>query len=101
MKKIINKKLYNTETAKDLGFWNNGRSCCDSSYMEETLYQKKTGEFFLYGYGGALTGYAKRVGTSQSEGEKITPLSVDEAKEWAEEHLDADDYLDIFEDTEE
>lgn len=96
MKKIIGGKLYNTETAKKLGFWNNGRSCCDFSYMEEALYQKKTGEFFLYGYGGALTGYAKRTGDSRGEGEKITPLSVDEAKEWAEDHLDADEYLDIF-----
>ena len=101
MKKIINKKLYDTETTKKLGFWSNGHSYGDFSYMEEALYQKKTGEFFLYGYGGALTGYAKRTGDSRGEGEKITPLSVDEAKEWAEDHLDADEYVNIFGDMEE
>ena len=34
-------------------------------------------------------------------GEEIQPLTVDEAKAWAEEHLDADEYEEIFGEVEE
>lgn len=52
MKKIINGKMYNTETATELGdFWN-GLSTSDFRNLSETLYRKKNGEFFLYGQGG-------------------------------------------------
>lgn len=96
MKKIINGRLYDTETAKKLGsdsYSNYG----DFHYWEETLYQKKTGEFFLHGEGGAATKYAKAVDqNSWSGGERIMPLSYAEASEWAEKHLSADRYIEIF-----
>lgn len=58
MKKIINGKMYNTETATELGdFWN-GLSTSDFRNLSETLYRKKNGEFFLYGQGGAMTEYS-------------------------------------------
>ncbi len=48
MKKIINGKRYDTETAKLIG--SDGYSNpSDFNYWSEDLYQKKTGEFFLYG----------------------------------------------------
>ena len=74
MKKIIKNKLYDTDTAKRLGEYepNSYKSDC------ETLYQKRTGEFFLHG------------------DEKIIPLKYSEAQSWAEEHLDGDDYIAIF-----
>ena len=97
MKKIINSKVYDTETAKDLGSWANGGSWKDFSHIEETLYRKKTGEFFLHGEGGPMTKYAVPQGqNSWSGGERIMPLSYAEAKAWAEEHLDGDDYERIF-----
>ena len=55
MKKIINGRKYDTETAKEIGYWSNGYPCSDFNHCEETLYLKKTGEYFLYGEGGALT----------------------------------------------
>ena len=51
MKKIINGRLYNTESAKKVGYYNNGRIYNDFSFFEETLYRKRTGEFFLHGEG--------------------------------------------------
>lgn len=43
MKKIINGKMYNTETATKLGdFWN-GLSKSDFRQLSETLYRKKNG----------------------------------------------------------
>lgn len=65
--------------------------------MEETLYQKRTGEFFLFGAGGPQTKYAESAGqNSWTGGSKIIPLSWDSARAWAEENLDAGDYESIF-----
>ena len=96
MKKIINGKVYDTDTARDMGgdsFGNYG----DFSHWSETLYQKRTGEFFLHGEGGPMSRYAETIGQNQwSGGEKIIPLSPAKAREWAEEHLSADEYEAAF-----
>lgn len=96
MKKIINGKRYDTETAKLIG--SDGYSNpSDFDYWSEDLYQKKTGEFFLYGEGGARTKYAQAIDSSSwCGGERIMPLSYDEAREWVEHHLDADTYEEVF-----
>ncbi|MDD6445059.1 MAG: hypothetical protein PUF81_04360 [Lachnospiraceae bacterium] len=96
MKKIINGKKYDTETAECMGSWENGYGHNDFKSVEESLYRKKTGEFFLYGEGGAMSIYAESYGDTTCGGEKIIPLTEDEAKEWAENHLDGDTYEDIF-----
>lgn len=97
MKKIIGGKMYNTETAKFLGMDCNHRSITDFYYFSESLFVKKTGEYFLLGEGGAASQYASRVDSNcWGSGRKIIPLTVDEAREWAENHLDADEYEAIF-----
>lgn len=96
MKKIIEGKLYDTETAREVGCdsYSNRR---DFHYWSETLFKKRTGEFFLYGEGGAASKYSVSCGQNEWRGgEKIIPLSYKAAQEWAEEHLDADDYQAIF-----
>ena len=96
MKKIINGKRYDTETAKLIGE-DSYSNPSDFDYWSEELYQKKTGEFFLYGEGGARTQYAQAVDqNSWTGGERIMPLSYDEAREWVEKHLDADTYEEVF-----
>ena len=96
MKKIINGRMYNTETAKMVGEWNNGRYG-DFGYCSESLYQKKTGEFFLYGEGGPMSKYVVSCGSnSWGGGEMITPLNEKEAKQWSEHHITADEYENIF-----
>lgn len=97
MKKIINSKLYDTEKAKCVGEWSNNRGYSDFSHVEEELYRKRTGEFFLFGKGGPMTQYAKSCGdNSWTGGFEIIPLSAGKAREWAEEKLSADDYAEIF-----
>lgn len=96
MKKIINKKLYDTETAKMIASWSNGLGKSDFRGYEECLFLKKTGEFFLYGEGGGLSPYAERRGDGWGYGEKITPLTEEEARQWAESHMEADEYLKIW-----
>lgn len=97
MKKIINGKMYNTDTAEYLDGWSNGEGCSDFRYCNECLYRKKTGEFFLDGEGGPMTKYAQRCGDGwYCGGEIITPLTEAEAKKWAEEHMDPDKYIQVF-----
>ena len=89
MKKVINNKVYDTDTARALGTWSDGGTWQDLDHMEETLYRKKTGEFFLHGEGGPATRYAEAQGNnSWTGGERIMPMAYAEAKAWASEHLD-------------
>lgn len=93
MKKIINGKLYDTDTAREIDSWANRMDVRDWHYFRETLYRKKTGEYFLHGEGGPMTHYAERVEQNGWRGsERIVPLTWDAAREWAEAHMDADDY---------
>lgn len=95
MKKVISGKLYDTETAKKLASYCNNRS--DFSRCTETLYRKRTGEYFLHGVGGPSSAYAHAVDyNSWSGGEKIIPFTEEKAREWAEDRLDGDDYEAIF-----
>ena len=99
MKKIINGRQYDTDKARQLGVDGGGDGF--SAWSEE-LYQKRTGEYFIYGEGGPMTKYAKSTGqNSWSGGSKIIPLSAENARKWAEEHLDADDYIELFGEPEE
>ena len=101
MKKIINNKKYDTETAKCVGAYQYGH-VGDGQYFSEKLYLKKTGEFFLYGEGGGLSRYANEVGMNEwSGGEEIMPMSRDDAMEWAEKYLDGDEFEEIFGEVEE
>lgn len=102
MKKIINNKRYDTERAKEIGSYANGGSWRDFSHYRETLYRKKTGEFFLHGEGGPMTKY--RVSEGQNSwrgGEKLIPLTLSEAEKWAEQYLDVETYEDTFGEVEE
>lgn len=97
MKKIINGKVYDTQTAQRLGWWENMVDSGNFGYCSEELYRKKTGEYFLFGEGGPMTKYAKFFGPSSwGWGERIMPLTYQQAMAWAEEHLDGDKYEEIF-----
>ena len=96
MRKVINGKRYDTDTATSYGsaYYSN---CTDLYFWEETLYQKRTGEFFLYGEGGAASKYAERIGQNNwSGGARIIPLSLESAQKWVEKYLTAEKYEEIF-----
>lgn len=77
MNKIINNRKYDTNTAKEIF------RCAFLDGSSVTLYRKKTGEFFMY-YWGSLNG------------ERIKPLTEDEAKDWVADKMDADAYEELF-----
>lgn len=102
MKKIVNGKLYNTETAQFICNYETPGDIGDFYYFEESLYKKKTGEFFLSGHGGPASKY----GTYNSYdtiagGDRITPLSLKEAERWLEKHGDVETYIELFGEPEE
>ena len=96
MKKIINGKMYNTDTAVKIAEGSFGYPG-NFDYFKEALFRKKTGEYFLAGQGGAASKYAEMCDIQTwGPDKKITPLTEDEAKAWGERALDADEYEAIF-----
>lgn len=96
MKKIINNKVYDTGTAREVGS-NSYSNPRDFNFWEETLYCKRTGEYFLHGEGGPMSRYAERIEqNSWSGGQQIIPLDYASAKGWAEKNLTADEYESEF-----
>lgn len=96
MRKIINGRMYDTETAKEICSWSNGYYT-DFKYIEETLYQKSTGEFFIHGEGGAASAYSKSCGSnSMCGGQSIIPVSESLAKDFVERHGSVEDYENLF-----
>lgn len=81
MEVVINRKHYNTRTAKIIAHY----SYCavgNFKHFEEILYKKKTGEYFLYRFGSVLTKYSHKEESPAYFIEKIIPLSEDDAKSW-------------------
>lgn len=97
MPRIINGKTYDIHTAKLVGSWNNGRARTDFEWFEESMYRKRTGEFFLYCEGGPMSRYAGSSGDNTwRPGHLITPLSYQAAVEWGKKHLDSKKYEAFF-----
>lgn len=102
MKKIIDGALYNTDTAQELGYVEPaGYNHSDFSYFRETLYRTKSGKYFLHGEGHGNSRYGKWHGNTGGWGEQIRPYSPEEAKNWTEENLSADEYEKAFGEVEE
>ena len=101
MKKVIKGKLYDTEKAEELASAENSERPSDINYVQETLYKKRTGEFFILGYGGSNTRYAKHEDERWTAGQLIQPLSYEQAQAWAEKNLSGDEYESIFGEVEE
>ena len=68
MKKYINRKLYNTETAALIAAYNGDLAI-------QSLHRKKNGEYFLF-----------TVTRSPVVTQNITPLSYEQAMDWVEAH---------------
>lgn len=79
MKKIINGRKYDTETATLIC---KGEYTSNFGYEREELYKKKTGEFFLYG-------------------REIIPLSDSDAMTFVEKNGTVEDYEKCFGEVEE
>lgn len=101
MRKIINGKLYDTDTATRIG-QRESNIYSDFDYISETLYQKKTGELFIFGEGGARSCYSEARGNGNwGGGCAIIPEGSFEAhliniKEWVSEYCGVETYIKLF-----
>ena len=86
MKKIIQNKIYDTETATEVASWDNGYFGNDFNCCAEALFVTSKGAYFLYGEGGPLSKYAKSYGNSWSGSEDIELLTEAEAYKVLEEN---------------
>lgn len=86
MKRVINGKRYDTDTATPVAEWGNDLSDSDFRAESETLYLTRKGAWFLHGSGGPLSSYAvvSHGGREQSGSSVIEPYTPDAAKEWLE-----------------
>ena len=97
MKRIINRKMYNTETAKLVDTAASGaRDSFDAYYWIEHLYKKRTGEYFIAGEGGALSRWREVYSDGFTNGWGIKPLTDEEARDWMEKYGDPDVYIEEF-----
>lgn len=93
MKKIINGKMYNTETAKKIASYISYKDKY-GAIIAEYLYKKTNGEYFLYDLDNTIASYRKLPGI-------FIPYSVEKAKKWLEENASADIYIQEFGEVEE
>ncbi len=85
MKRIINGKRYDTESAEIIASWSNGYNPGDFNYCDEDLHKTKKGAYFIAGDGGALSKYAESCENGSCSGEGIRVLDEDQAFAWLEQ----------------
>lgn len=96
MKKIINGKKYDTETAKMVCNYYNGLPSTDFRSFSAELYKKRTGEFFLVKSGGPMTECAVSCGNTTSGSTFIEPITEEEAVSFAQGNMNVNDYEKMF-----
>jgi hypothetical protein len=100
MKAIIKGKRFDTETAILLGEASSHAGPSDYGWWKANLYcTPRSGAYFVAGEGNANSPYTTNFGNgARGAGERIVPLTDEEALAWAEEHLSAADVERIFAD---
>jgi hypothetical protein len=92
MRKVIDGKCFDTETATLLAEAQSGGYVDEFHSWQEGLYRTPRGRFFTAGYGGLLY--------NSWHGNGIRPLSDAEARQWVETHVNGE-FEDVFGEAEE
>lgn len=88
MRRVINGKTYNTDTAEKLAVKEYGDPTDGLYYSERTLYQTKKGDYFIHSWGKAGTIYATDLGNGRTGGgEIIEPISAEKAEEFVSSYI--------------
>lgn len=103
MKRIINGKVYDTDKAELIATADHENIkhgyTKDAPHETQSLYRKKTGEFFLYAPNGSTQMQNIRQHEYKHSG-GFFPLTYEETKIWAERELTAEKWEEIFGDPE-
>lgn len=96
MRQVIKGKVYDTEAAERVSETYvppQGERDKGLGYYDETLYRKRTGEYFLHGEVSSANPYAS---VAFAGVEKILPLTLEEARGWARDHPGSIDAEAVF-----
>ena len=94
-----NGRRYDSSKAILVGRYESPHNPGDFSAWEAGLYRtKQSGQFFLAGEGGPMTRFGRPVQGGIGRGEKITPMSPEEALAWAEQYLEPEEIEAAFKD---
>lgn len=97
MKKIIKNKVYDTDKAMKCASFENHSDKSAPDWYCETLYKKKTGEFFIHATGNSESRYSRDYGYKNRKGiENIFPVSFNEAHDWAKENCKLEELSLVF-----
>lgn len=99
MRRIINRRIYDTETAERIcRIVGSPLSTSDFRWHDTHLYKSPGGTFFIAGEGHAASMWGRVVdGRMRGPGAGIRLVSEVEAREYAEmANLDPEDYADVF-----
>jgi hypothetical protein len=96
MRRIIEKRVYDTEVSVYIADNWNGLMQEDDRYCEERLYKTKKGNYFLYGSGGPLSKYSKTIGNKILGITILIPLTIEEAYDWLKTHNETEAIEEFF-----
>lgn len=86
MKKIVNGKLYDVDTAERIHEWDNGYQCNDAHYVSKDLYRTQKGNWFIVVFGGPLSEFGNKCGNNYHSDQYIQALDASDVVEWLEKH---------------
>ena len=91
VKRIIDGKTYNTETATKLASWSSADNPDTARFPEHggVLFQTRFGAYFV-------VQYDERQDPWDDNYEKLIPLEPDQAQRWAEKHCSVEDVEAVF-----
>lgn len=94
MKRIIDGRSFDTETATHIVELHCSANCTDFAYHDTSLYRSPKGQFFIAGEGGAMSMWSQPVGNNgRGGGSGMRLVDDDEARAIMEANgCDADDF---------
>lgn len=95
--KVIDGLRYSTLTATEVCNFESSNGSRDFRYEDTSLYQSPRGRFFLAGHGGPRSRWSRSDSGGYTGGEGLIPVSVAEARSFAEEHASAETIAEFFE----
>ena len=77
MRRVIDRKIYDTETAEEIAFIGNQLDRGNFQWEETYLYRTQKGTWFMAGSGGPASAWKRKCGDMWGGGEGILPCSSD------------------------
>lgn len=100
-KKIINGRMYNTDTTEVLGSWDNGYPVGILVLKNKHFIKRKQVNILFMLMVAAQSNFGDCYGGHDCSGEKFIPMSVEQAQQWSEEYLTVEKYVEIWGEPEE